>query len=513
MTQPSIKPLNDIFISYAHVDNESLTEGQKGWISQFHRTLEIRLRQLLGENPRIWRDVKLSGTDVFDEKIVKEFEHTRLMVSIVSPRYVNSEWCNRELNEFQQALEKSGGIRVGDKSRIIKVVKTPVDGDETGSTAYQLFNSLLGFEFYDVDQDTGRVREYNEEFGHEAKRNYLERVYDLAHEITGILKEMGGDSGESADSRGTGTGRVIYLADVTSDLKAERDRIRRELLERGHTVLPDRPLPLDADEAKALISDFLGKSYLAIHLIGNRYGIVPEGGDVSLIELQYSLSAKQSDQGDLPRLVWIAPDNQPDSDRHAAFISGLQNSSEGMATTELLMGQIEEVKNLAIKRLVVEEKPAQAESETPSPGQAEDDGEKRIYLICDQQDEEAVEPLEDYLYDQGFEVKIPQFDGDEDTFLQAHQDNLKFCDGVLIFFGEASGQWVDMKLMDLLKAPGYGRTKPLTAKAVYVGPPDNRRKTRFRTRTADVIQGGETINPDLLKPFLDTVNQAKGGAA
>ena len=45
--------MNDIFISYAHVDNESLTEGQKGSISQFHRTLEIRLRQLLGENHNI----------------------------------------------------------------------------------------------------------------------------------------------------------------------------------------------------------------------------------------------------------------------------------------------------------------------------------------------------------------------------------------------------------------------------------------------------------------------------
>ena len=505
--------MNDIFISYAHVDNESLTEGQKGWISQFHRTLEIRLRQLMGENPKIWRDMKLSGTDIFDEKILNEFGNTRLMISVVSPRYVNSEWCNRELNEFHQSLENSGGIRVGEKARIIKVVKTPVDGDDSGGSAHSIFNSLLGFEFFEVDSETGRVREYNEEFGHEAKRNYLERVYDLAHEITGILKEMDGGSGKPADSPATQTGRVVYLADVTSDLKPERDRIRRELLERGHTVLPDRPLPLDADEATGLITDFLRKSHLSIHLIGNRYGIIPEGGDVSLIELQSSLSAKQSDQGGLPRLVWIAPDNQPDSDRHAAFINGLQNSSEGMATTELLMGQIEEVKNLTIKRLVVEEKPAPAAPQAPASEQAEDDGEKRIYLICDQQDEEAVEPLEDYLYDQGFEVKIPQFDGDEDAFLQAHQDNLKFCDGVLIFFGEASGQWVDMKLMDLLKAPGYGRTKPLTAKAVYVGPPDNRRKTRFRTRTADVIQGGETINPDLLKPFLDTVNQAKAGAA
>ena len=510
MTQPSTEPLNDIFISYAHVDNESLTEGQKGWISQFHRTLEIRLRQLLGENPRIWRDMKLSGTDIFDEKIVNAFGNTRLMISIVSPRYVNSEWCNRELNEFCDKAENSGGIRVGEKARIIKVVKTPVEGDAGGGSAHNIFNSLLGFEFFDVDPETGRVREYNEEFGHEAKRNYLERVYDLAHEITGILKEMGGGLAVHTPAVND-AGRVVYLADVTSDLKGERDRIRRELLERGHTVLPDRPLPLEADEARELISDFLGKSHLAIHLIGNRYGIVPEGGDLSLVELQSTLSAKKGEQDGLHRLIWMATDNDPDSDRHATFIQALQNSSEGMATTELLTGQIEEVKNLAIKRLLPDDQ--QAGAKLPPLGQTEEDAETRIYLICDQQDEEAVEPLEDYLFEQGYEVKTPQFDGDENAFVQAHQDNLRFCDGVLIYFGRASGQWVDMKLMDLLKAPGYGRTKPLIAKAVYVGLPENRRKTRFRTRTADVIQGRNSINPDDLKPFLEKMKQTKGGAA
>ena len=510
MTQPSTEPLNDIFISYAHVDNESLTEGQKGWISQFHRTLEIRLRQLLGENPRIWRDMKLSGTDIFDEKIVNAFGNTRLMISIVSPRYVNSEWCNRELNEFCDKAENSGGIRVGEKARIIKVVKTPVEGDAGGGSAHNIFNSLLGFEFFDVDPETGRVREYNEEFGHEAKRNYLERVYDLAHEITGILKEMGGGLAVHTPAVND-AGRVVYLADVTSDLKGERDRIRRELLERGHTVLPDRPLPLEADEARELISDFLGKSHLAIHLIGNRYGIVPEGGDLSLVELQSTLSAKKGEQDGLHRLIWMATDNDPDSDRHATFIQALQNSSEGMATTELLTGQIEEIKNLAIKRLLPDDQ--QAGAKLPPLGQTEEDGETRIYLICDQQDEEAVEPLEDYLFEQGYEVKTPQFDGDENAFVQAHQDNLRFCDGVLIYFGRASGQWVDMKLMDLLKAPGYGRTKPLIAKAVYVGLPENRRKTRFRTRTADVIQGRNSINPDDLKPFLEKMKQTKGGAA
>ena len=56
--------MNDIFISYAHLDDESLDEEQKGWITKFHRVLQVKLSQLLGESPTIWRDQKLSGSDI-----------------------------------------------------------------------------------------------------------------------------------------------------------------------------------------------------------------------------------------------------------------------------------------------------------------------------------------------------------------------------------------------------------------------------------------------------------------
>ncbi len=39
---------NDLFLSYAHLDNEPLMEDQRGWISSFRRTLEVRLAQILG---------------------------------------------------------------------------------------------------------------------------------------------------------------------------------------------------------------------------------------------------------------------------------------------------------------------------------------------------------------------------------------------------------------------------------------------------------------------------------
>src|SRR5579872_340427 len=116
----------DFLISYAHLDDQPLIEGEPGWISRLHRLLEIRVGQLLGEKPKIWRDPKLQGNDFFADTILDRLPKVGALLSVLSPRYVQSEWCNRELKEFLRASEKSGGIRVADKARIFKVVKTPV---------------------------------------------------------------------------------------------------------------------------------------------------------------------------------------------------------------------------------------------------------------------------------------------------------------------------------------------------------------------------------------------------
>jgi hypothetical protein len=60
---------HDVFISYAHIGNQTLSEGQEGWITTLHRALELRLAQLLGETAKIWRDFKLRGNDYFDGEI------------------------------------------------------------------------------------------------------------------------------------------------------------------------------------------------------------------------------------------------------------------------------------------------------------------------------------------------------------------------------------------------------------------------------------------------------------
>ena len=134
----------DIFISYAHIDDESLIEGEKGWISDFHRSLEVRLSQLLGYRPKIWRDSSLDGNHDFSNEIIDQFPDIAILISILSPRYVNSEWCTREVNEFCRISEQNAGLTINNKARVFKVIKTPVEIENHPKP----IQGMLGYEFY-----------------------------------------------------------------------------------------------------------------------------------------------------------------------------------------------------------------------------------------------------------------------------------------------------------------------------------------------------------------------------
>ncbi|NJL38717.1 MAG: DUF4062 domain-containing protein [Leptolyngbyaceae cyanobacterium SM1_4_3] len=385
---------NDIFISYAHIDNHPLTEGQEGWISEFHRTLEIRLGQLRGEKPKIWRDLKLQGNDFFADTIVEQFPKVALLVSVLSPRYVKSEWCIRELREFWRVAEQHGGVRVADKSRVFKVVKTPVPLDRHPEEV----QGLLGYEFYQFDR-SGRPIEFGRLLGSEAERQYWSKLNDVAYDIYQILEDLEQQAtvevedslkvpnslaeGKGEGGRGIACKSPIYLAETTFDLTDERDKIRRELQQRGHLVLPDRALPPYNPAFERLVQENLERCRLSIHLIGSRYGIVPEGADRSLVELQHELAIAHSHaHPDFIRMLWMPVGLTAQEPRQEALLSRLQDDAE------LLQTSLEELKTLIQDRL--NPRPL-----VPTAEKAEDRSESdplRVYLICDQRDEERSPP-------------------------------------------------------------------------------------------------------------------------
>ena len=113
----------DVFISYTHRDNRS------EWISKLHQELEIRLSELLGRAVTVWRDSKLRGTDIALNETTQQLRNAAVMVVVVTPSWIRSVWCQKELSAFLDATAQQGGIMIGTELRVVKVVKTPIEED------------------------------------------------------------------------------------------------------------------------------------------------------------------------------------------------------------------------------------------------------------------------------------------------------------------------------------------------------------------------------------------------
>ena len=236
---------SDVVLNYAAIDDHPLQDGKPGWVSQLHRNLEVRMEQLSGEKVNIARLPETAVTPALESELREHVPRAKAMISVVSPPFVHSEFCQREVEQFWEGAEQTGGQWVENKARLLKVLKTSVTEEQMPDELKDIFSPLFGFEFYEHDADTGRVREFDETFGPALKQRFFERVYDLAYDACQVLsvcnqvRDNDDSSAELDPNR-----QWVYLATTTSDVQDERDRIRRELLERGHAVLPDGPLPM-----------------------------------------------------------------------------------------------------------------------------------------------------------------------------------------------------------------------------------------------------------------------------
>ena len=491
----------DLFVSYGHLDNTAATADEQRWIDRFHADLERRVNTYLGAPVAIWRDNSLQGNHDFAQEIEGKLERSATIIPVISPRYLSSEWCQRELKAFLHAVERTGGIKVGTKSRLFKVVKTMVELQEQPD----LMKQALGYEFYRLDQN-GRPRELPDwDPEPDAEKRYLARLDDLAYDLHLLLKEMKAREREDPVQEPAAPEKTIYVAETTRDLSDVRDQIRREMLARGCRVLPDRPLPDEANELKQQVAKWLDESCLSLHLAGSRYGLVPEGDDEtrSVVWLQQELAAERQAKGAFQSVVWVPPGTEPSDSRQKEFLDRLQEQLRTENRFDLLKTSVEDLKNYIFDKL------------TPKPVRAPAavDREIRIYLICEQRDYEAIGPLRDCLATGGIAVDLPLFDGEQSEIRQDHEAILQDCDGVLIYYGSASEGWLREKIRDLRRARGLGRTKPYQPQAIYIGPEPTASKQAYANPEFVVIRNFGPLSPDAMQPFFAAIGKPKGMAA
>jgi hypothetical protein len=492
----------DAFISYAHLDNKGLSEGQKGWVANFQRALETRVAQLVGREAQVWWDPELRGNEDFSDTLVDRLRSVASLVSILSPAYVHSRWGLRELTEFCKAAEASGSLQVNDKARLFKVLKTPVPLEQHPPE----LRPYLGYEFFKVDPETGRVRELSEMFGDGAQRDFWMKLDDLAHDIAGLLTLIHPES--AAPSPQPEPAGAIFLAETTSDLRAERDAVKRGLQQHGYTVLPARTLPTAASEVAAMVREDLASCRMSIHIFGKTYGLVPEGAEASLPEIQSDLAAERAAAGSFSRLLWIPRGLSVVDDRQRKLLEDVRMDQRVHEGTDLLEGTLEDLQTMITSRLAAALEASHASATAPvvKPGAG------LLYLIYDQRDAQAATVWSDLLF-KDFEIVHPIFDGDEKDLREFHEESLRTCDGVLVLFGAANEAWLRRKLTDIQKSPGYGRTKAPPDVGICLIPPQTPTKASFKTHYATVIPQFNGCAPESLAPFVAALKAKVGGAS
>lgn len=469
----------DVLIIFADKDNET-AKGQAGWVTQFKKFLDLMLSQVLGDKPNILLKSE------FDSMAAPKMDNAATLVSILSPEFIRSGQCLDNLETFYKAAEASGKNR----NRVFKVFKTPLTLQEQPPR----LRELIGYEMYQLDNETGEVREYSDYFSTDAERQYWMKMVDLAYDIYDSLTELKGT--EKAEVKNIHKRKTIYLAETGHDLSVQRNIIKRELQRHGYIVLPNKTLPDSLNEFERIVRQDIDEASLSIHLVGSAYGEIPAGADRSLVDLQNRFAAEKShrvSKEEFTRLIWISPSLFNASERQKSFIESIKRDTEAQEGAEILQTPLEDFKNIVREELM----------DSPEKRSLDETGGKSVYLVHDKVDVNEVRPIIEAIEKSGYKVITPDFDGELLDLRQKHIDNLRNFDSAIIYKGKVNDQWVRMKVLDLLKAPGFGRKKPIKGKAVVTTPGSTLNLEAFKNQNVRLVESDPRDTPQSIKSLLE----------
>jgi len=479
---------HDVFISYAHVDDEPLLDEVEGWVAHFHQKLQARLARLLGrlEVFSLWRDPKLQGNDEWEDTIDAACRNSAVGIFILSPGFLKSDWCRRELDFFAGTEKAQKQARRTGRSRLFKVVLSAVSEREVP----ERLRAVNGYAFHAVDSITGHDYLFRRTSPSDGDQRYWSALDDLARDLTEMLQQMR-ESVEAVATRPAASGPVAFLAEVTDDLMREREDLRRAFLQAGVRVLPESPLPAAAEELRSRLREDLAQAGVSIHLFGSFYGRRPAGEERSFTHVQYAQAAEAG----APRLLWVPRDlnsAQVHEAEQLALLAALEFESDSAHPAELLKVGLEELKEILLSRLFPPaEKPL---PETPG---------ALVYISCQPEDDGCAHDLKLTLRAARHDVVLPIRRAERTALERHHLTNLLNCDALLVLYADSPLTWVREELIRARQITAAERRRAGFVMSVYDGPPPAKEEIELDFQNLLVLNCRTGRGPDSLRPLLD----------
>jgi hypothetical protein len=508
----------DVFISYAHKDDDQYPREDKGWVAQLHSALEERIGTYLHSEPALWRDCELSGNDDFSRKISNRLANAATLLSIITENFLSHKWFQTELEGFCRNAEDKVGLRVGEKLRIFKVLRS----DVKRAALPPQFDGTDRYKFFGPDPDHPRsIHEFRCSLGEKQFNLWWTEMDRLAKDIADTLKAMrnmsSGYAPGQVHSASPSLLVTVYLAQTSEDQEFTRSKIKKELQDRNIAVLPQGDLPFRGSQFERQVRDDLKNSDLSIHIFGNLPGFTPEGRERASTFIQHDLALERAQERDFRRFVWTPVELDSSDERQRQYLDYLKTDTSVQQGAEILQGKVEELKTEVLRSIDQIRRQREERSRTvtaeigpaPAPTRVTASNDPlSVYIICDVQDLQSpgLVAINNFLLDSGCEPIKPVMVDSAEESRRMHEEYLRICDAFIIYYGAGSEGWVSTKIADIVRFRNTRRS-PFLSKAVYIAPPVTDAKNSLRTLQARVILGGSDFAADQLSPFLDPLRR------
>jgi len=220
----------DIFVSYAHVDNlpASGRETETGWVTHLINNLRNEISRKIGRTEafELWMDYKLKWNDALTPEIERKLGETDALLILLSPGWLASEWCRRELEVFiaNKSNNHKGKIFVAELDYVTQRPETIVD--------------LVAYRFWRKN-DQDKVRRIAFPIPNPADEKYFDRVIDIAsHLAEEIQQQLHRRSSATLNDQKCDYMHSVYVAPVGDSLYEQRNRLISGLNQFGIKCVP-----------------------------------------------------------------------------------------------------------------------------------------------------------------------------------------------------------------------------------------------------------------------------------
>lgn len=460
----------DIFISYARDDDLPSPDrpDRKGFVTFLDDAVRYDFKELGPERPKIWRNTKrIADGDQFTPEIEEALKDASFLLVVLSPNWMASHWCRRELDTFVK-YHSADGLR----ERIVVVGKRHVDPDKRPS----LLQGQNGFRFYVRNEDPEEIVGDLEFFdrGEARDARYWERLKALAAYLARRQPRPPPTPVYAL------TGRTIFVAKPASDMRMGYDRIVSELVGKGHTVVPDPTEDIPLGSALGAIDAALLAAEISVHLLGEKAGDAPED-QAPMVKLQLARAAakvSKDNQGTFHRIIWAPslwtlPCNtgQPPTETPRPPLEVLAKFDHQLATDKIEGDSLSKFVDFLNQHLSVITPPRPITLSLPDSG-----GDVRLFLYHSQEDSKYALTLAQALQQRKLEALLPAFEGPEADIKSFNGKQLAECDGVIVCWAAASEVWVRAQANGLRNWLALGRSQQFCYRAVVAAPPPGERK-------------------------------------